>query len=145
MSFPACASIAWMSYCGPPSLCLSCLVLKLCLFTCPLGELRAVQRWSVCQFIILCLLLALIKSQQFQCGTTDRNERLFVPEICYLALLKEVAISFLPGLSGAHCGDRSWRLHFRSSSPVLLCYILGILRCYGNFQIFSFCKVRYLT
>lgn len=127
------------------SLCLSCLVLKLCLFTRLLGELRSVQRSSVCQFIILCLLLVLIKSQQFQCGTTDLKERLFVPRICYLALLKEVAISFLPGLSGVPCGDRSWRLPFRSSSPVLLCYILGILRCYGNFQIFSFYKVRYLT
>lgn len=115
------------------------------LFMCPLGELRAVQRWSVCQFIILCLLLVLIKSQQFQCGTADLKERLFVPEICYLALLKKVAISFLPALSGVCCSDRIWRLCFRSSSPVLLCYILGILRCYGNFQIFSFCKVRYLT
>lgn len=126
-------------------LCFFCLLFKLCLFTHPLGELRAVQRWSVCQFIILCLLLALIKSQQFLCGTTDLKERLFVPETCYLALLKEVAISFLPGLSGLRCGDRIWRARFRSSSPVLLCYILGILRCYGNFQIFSFCKVRYLT
>lgn len=127
------------------SLCSFCLVLKLCLFTCLLGELPAVQRWSVCQFIILCLPLVLIKSQKFQCGTTDLKERLFVPEICYLALLKEVAISFLPDLSGVCCGDRIWRLRFRSSSPVLLCYILGISRCYGNFQIFSFCKVRYLT
>lgn len=102
-------------------------------------------RWSVCQFIFLCLLLVLIKSQQFQCGTTSLRERRFVPEICYLVLLKKVAIDFLPESSGMHCGDRIWRLCFRSSSPVLLCYILGILRCYGNFQIFSFCKVRYLT
>lgn len=127
------------------SLCLLCLVLQLCLFIHPLGELLAVQRWSVCQFIFLCLLLVLIKSQKFQCDPTSSRERHFVPEICYLALLKKVAVCFLTGLSGVRFGDCIWKLYFRSSSPVLLCYILGILRCYGNFQIFSFCKVRYLT
>lgn len=127
------------------SLCFFCLVLKLCLFTWLLGELRTVQWWLVYQFVILCLLLVLIKSQQFQCGTTDLKDWLFVPEICYLALLKEMTISFLPGLSGLCCSDRIWRLRFRSSSSVLLCCVLGILRCYGNCQIFSFCKVRYLT
>lgn len=97
--------------------------------------------------IFLSLLLAVIKSQEFQCDTTSLRERHFVPKICYLVLLKKVAIGFLPGSSSVRCGDRIWRL-YSEIQPVfclLLCYILGILRCYGNFQIFSFCKVRYLT
>lgn len=132
-----------------PSVCTKCLDGPPCVYSVPsssclcssiLQESRLLLGDAqFAQFIFLCLWLVLIESQRFPCGTAGSRERRFVPEICSLALLKKVAVGFVPH------GDRVQRVDFRSSSPVLLRYVLGILRCYGNFQIFSFCKVRYLT
>lgn len=141
VSFPACALRGWMSAMVLPGFFLPGLKMPF-----PHTSSGRAACWSGMVSLSVCISVLAIGSDQEPTDSMGHWRRDVVSwDLCYLALQQKVAAVSLPGQSGWRCSDHIWRLYFRSSSLVLLCYILGIVRYYGNFQIFSCCKVRYLT